>query len=134
MDLGKSPLFSMITKRLDWLVRRQQVLAHNIANSDTPGFKPLDVTPIDFRRLADREARRVEVRATDARHLSSPRRSAGIGVRAQSETHETTRSGNAVVLEEQLLKVSETVMAYQLTTNLYRKHMNMIRMALGRNG
>ncbi len=134
MDLGKSPLFSMITKRLDWLVRRQQVLAHNIANSDTPGYKPLDIAPLDFRRLAESEARRVEISATDARHLTRPRRSAGIGLRTQSETYETTPSGNAVVLEEQLLKVSETVMDYQLTTNLYRKHMNMIRMALGRNG
>ena len=134
MDLGKSPLFSMITKRLDWLVRRQQVLAHNIANSDTPGFKARDIAPLDFRRLADSESRRVEVSATDARHLSLHRRSAGSGLRAQSGTQETTPSGNTVVLEEQLLKVSETVMDYQLTTNLYRKHMNMIRMALGRNG
>ena len=45
-----------------------------------------------------------------------------------------TPSGNAVVLEEQLMKVAETVMDHQITANLYAKHVNMIRMVLGRTG
>ena len=47
MDLSQSPLFSMLTRRLQWLGQRQQVLAQNIANSDTPGFKPRDVAGHD---------------------------------------------------------------------------------------
>jgi flagellar basal-body rod protein FlgB len=38
------------------------------------------------------------------------------------------------VLEEQLVKVAETQMDYQTMTNLYRKHMQMFRIALGRGG
>ena len=40
-------------------------------------------------------------------------------------------SGNAVVLEEQTAKAAETALAYQLTSNLYRKYLGMVRSALG---
>ena len=36
MDLSSLNLFSMLGKRMSWLGARQEVLAHNIANSDTP--------------------------------------------------------------------------------------------------
>ena len=32
------------------------------------------------------------------------------------------------------MKVAETVMNHQITANLYTKHVNMIRMVLGRTG
>ncbi len=132
MDLGKLPLISMITSRMAWLGRRQQVLAHNVANSDTPGFRPLDVKPLDFHGLAQSEARRVELSATDGRHLAGRRPAPRFREETQEQTHETSPAGNAVVIEEQLAKVAETVMDYQLMTNLYRKHVNMIKTALGR--
>jgi flagellar basal-body rod protein FlgB len=37
-----------------------------------------------------------------------------------------------VVVEEQMIKVAETQMDYQLVTNLYRKHVDMIKTAIGR--
>jgi len=45
-----------------------------------------------------------------------------------------TLSGNAVDLEGELRKVSETSMDYQAMVNLYRKHVSMLRTAIGRNG
>ncbi len=132
MDLGKTPIFAMITKRMAWLGQRQQVLARNIANSDTPGFKPRDVKPLDFQRLAQSEARGLGVSLTNARHLTGGPRSPGFSETTQNQPRATNLAGNAVVIEEQLMKVSETVMNYQLMTNLYRKHLNMIKTALGR--
>ena len=134
MDLSQSPLFSMLTRRLQWLGQRQQVLAQNIANSDTPGFKPRDVEPLDFQRLAESEARRLVASATNPRHISRRRGSLEIRAGEQKGAFETAPGGNAVVVEEQLMKVAETVMSYQLITNLYRKHVNMIKTALGRSG
>jgi flagellar basal-body rod protein FlgB len=46
-------------------------------------------------------------------------------------TYETTPDGNAVILEEQMAKATETALDYQLTSNLYRKYLGMIRIALG---
>ena len=48
MDLRKIPVFAAITQRMGWLNQRQQVLAQNIANSDTPGFRPKDLEEIKF--------------------------------------------------------------------------------------
>ena len=48
MDLSKIPLFTMLTERMAWLNKRQAVLAQNIANADTPGYKPKDPAPVDF--------------------------------------------------------------------------------------
>jgi flagellar basal-body rod protein FlgB len=39
--------------------------------------------------------------------------------------------GNAVVLEEQALKAAQTALDFQLTSNLYRKYLGMVRIALG---
>ena len=51
-------------------------------------------------------------------------------VERQGKPWETSPSGNAVVIEEQLLKVSKTQLDYEAMANLYRKHMDMFRTAL----
>ena len=48
MDLNDLGIFSMMTKRMAWLTKRQRVLAHNIANSDTPGYRPYDLKAQNF--------------------------------------------------------------------------------------
>ena len=133
MNLNTIPLFAMLTERLSWLNQHQQVLANNIANADTPGFKPNDLAPINFRRLAENASRQFTITSTNSLHLVSSARSSGpFRVSQQSEFFESSPSGNAVVLEEQLMKVSQTVMDHRITAGLYAKHLGMIRMAIGR--
>ena len=107
MDLSKIPLFSMLNDRMAWLGQRQEVLAHNIANADTPGFVPSDLVPVDFAKLAQAEVRHIDVTATDAGHLVGASRPTTFRQTEQTGAYETTPSGNAVVLEEQLMKVSQ---------------------------
>jgi flagellar basal-body rod protein FlgB len=52
-------------------------------------------------------------------------------IKNSRDMYETAPSGNAVILEQQLIKNAETVTDYQLMTNLYRKHVSMFKMALG---
>ena len=40
--------------------------------------------------------------------------------------------GNSVVLEEEMLKIADTQMDHNMTANLYRKQIGMIKTALGR--
>jgi len=133
MDLRKIPLFAMMSRRLSWLGARQQVLAENIANADTPGYKPRDLKPLDFRVLAAGHIAPLAPTVTSPMHLAgfSP---ADAPAGAEKDRHplETKLSGNAVVLEQQLVKANRNATDYELTTNLYRKHLQMIRDALGR--
>ena len=39
------PLLNQIKGRLGWLDDRQRVIAQNVANADSPGFRPLDLKP-----------------------------------------------------------------------------------------
>lgn len=133
MNLNTIPLFSMLTERLSWLGQRQQVLANNIANADTPGFKPRDLAPVNFQRLAEDASRQFPITGTNSLHMVSSARSSGpFRVNEQSSFLETTPSGNAVVLEEQLMKMSQNVMEHRITAGLYAKHLGMIRTAIGR--
>lgn len=134
MDLNDLPIFAMMTKRMAWLTKRQEVLAQNIANSDTPGFRPSDLMAQKFRgMLRSASGASMELRQTNSGHMAHSKRSRAFREEKQKETYETSPDGNAVVLEEQLMKVSETQGNYRLATNLYRKHVRMIKAALGRD-
>jgi len=133
MDLGHLKLFSLLGKRMSWLGARQEVLAHNVANADTPGYVPHDLKAQDFGSLLRPSAPQPELRATDADHLEPTRRRPRHPEAKDREVFETTPDGNAVVLEDQLMKVSETQADYRLATNLYSKHIAMIKAAIGRD-
>ena len=134
MNLNTIPLFSMLTERLSWLGQRQQVLANNVANADTPGFKPADLAPVNFERLAEDASRKFPIASTNSQHLVSSARSSGpYRVTAQNTISGLPSSNNTVVLEEQLMMISQTVMEHRITASLYSKHMSMIRTAMGRS-
>lgn len=133
MDFSSIPLFDRITQRMSWLSERTRVLSQNIANADTAGYQPKDLKPLDFeaemRRLAP-----VEPRRTSAHHLTGTVAPAGdFDAKKARKTYETTPAGNAVVIEEQMMKVSETQTNYNMMVNLYRKHVDLFKTAIGRN-
>ena len=132
---GDLNIFAVLSKRMDWLSQRQKVLADNIANADTPNYKPRDLNPSEVHRILRKRSPDVNPKATTAAHLQGTTLRGGPArVERQGKSWETSPSGNAVVIEEQLLKVAETQSDYELMTNLYRKHMAMFRMALRGGG
>ena len=132
MDLSRIPLFAMMTKRMAWLDQRQEILAENLANADTPQYKPRDLAPADFRGLIAAGEARLKARRTDASHLGLGSREGEFRPVEQQDSYEATLSGNAVVVEEQMMKVVETAVHHQTVTKLYRAHINMLKTALGR--
>ena len=130
----KLNVFAAITRRLDWLGQRQRVLAQNIANADTPNYLPRDLKDGPFSKLLARRLRPAVPVTTHPDHIVPARGNRGARVREDKNTYETAPAGNAVVLEEQMVKVAENQMSYQTMTNLYRKHLQMMRTALGSKG
>lgn len=132
MGLNNLPIFAIMTKQMAWLTKRQEVLAQNIANADTPDYRPKDLLPLKFRdMLRPSKLRGLEMKTTNGAHMSQVLQKSSFRAATQKQTYETAPDGNAVVIEEQLMKVSENQGSYRLVTNLYRKHVNMIRIALG---
>ena len=133
MELDKLSLFSVVKKRLAWLGHRQEVLAQNIANSDTPRYQARDLKAFKFKDLVRNQGPNIRMAVTEGSHLTgSPKRVVDFKVETERLPMETSPNGNSVVLEEQMAKISETGISYRLTTELYKKHLNILRMAIGR--
>ena len=132
---AKFNIFAVLGKRMDWLSQRQQVLAENVANADTPNYVPRDLDEAEFGRILRNQLSPMAPKATHAAHLrGTVQRGGPANSTRQKDPYETSPSGNAVILEEQLIKVTKTQSDYQMIVNLYRKHMDMVRTALGRGG
>jgi flagellar basal-body rod protein FlgB len=138
MDINQLALFRTLAQRLDWLSQRQTVLAQNVANADTPGYRPQDLEPFErhLRRAGGpRGGPRLATATTDPNHLSGRVEPASTAkADRMPDAYESAPGGNEVVLEQQMMNVAETAMHHQMALNLYRKHVGMIRMALGRGG
>lgn len=136
-------LFRGIMAKMSWLDQNQQVIAQNVANSDTPGYQPQTLKDVDFRSYMGPSAghgggtAKVSLAATDGAHMGN-QTGGGHAVKAalkgQSTVYETSPNDNGVVLEEQLYKANQNSMQYQIASDIYRRSAGMIRMALQGSG
>ncbi len=125
-------LFQAVRKRMDWLAQRQEVLSQNIANADTPKYRARDLKSYNFIELIRRENAQLNMKVVNDGHLSGrQKRIRDFAEYKDRRPFETAPTGNSVVLEEQMAKVGETGSNYKLATNLYKKHIGMLRTALG---
>ena len=133
MNLNDIPLFRMMSQKMEWLAERQRLLAHNVANVNTPGYRSQDLKPLDFDSLvrAGTNTGRAAARATHAGHITGSASSGSTRFKLKAENRNAQQSitGNDIVVEQEMMKVAQTSMEYQLTTNLYRKHLAIIRAA-----
>ena len=146
MSLNDIPIMSALVKRMKWLNQNQAVITQNIANADTPGYKPKKIEPQNFSAMvasvtgsksptgspgAGRSGGSLaDVQVTDVASLNQ-------GAQSFAETNDTVRetspTGNAVVLEEEMMKLADNQMQYGLITNLYKKNIGLLRAAMGKN-
>ena len=133
MDITKLNFFNAVTGRMAWLQERQKVLAQNVAHADTPNYVAKDLKQPDFKTLLGQQSSsRLNVRATHRSHMSaSPANTIGTQ-RFKIEPHamEATPTGNAVILEEEIMKVAQTTVEFNVMTNLYRKGVSLMRIAI----
>jgi flagellar basal-body rod protein FlgB len=131
MDFTKLPLFQRLSDRMGWLSARQDVLSQNVANADTPSYTPRDLKPESF---GDQLQKLMPVapEMTNPMHLQGtiPADKKPGSEKSKSE-YESAPAGNSVILEEQMMKVAQTQMNYQLITNLYSKHVEIMKRAIG---
>ena len=129
MGITDLPLLGQIKGRLSWLDERQRVIAQNVANADTPGYASRDLNqPTDFAAAMRAGGGGVRMVTTSAMHIAPK----GPVTRYESKAapdSETTLDGNSVVVEEQMLKMAESRMAYDAAIGFYQKSMQMLRMA-----
>ena len=138
MELTNLPMFGLLRNRMNWLGQRQEVLAQNVANADTPNYSSHDLKAFDFRQVlsdSHRDQKGVALRRTNVAHIQDgPAGGRGDFVSGEvKDPYETAPDGNAVVIEEQMVKMNETVTNHSLMTQIYKKQMLMFK-AVTRKG
>lgn len=130
-------LMQAAIQKMHWHESRQKALSANIANADTPGYKPQDIAPMDFKGLLESSSSKISLSAgglatTDSKHLSADGGGAAgkTVTKSQKNPYETSPTGNAVVLEEQLLKMNKNFTDHRLTTTIYQKNIDMLKAAI----
>lgn len=145
MSATDLPLVSMLKARMQWHQGRQKLLAENVANADTPHFRPRDLAEPRF--AADGTAApplrgggaagggdegAFSVQVTNPMHMAGAPGEAAGATRAANR-FEVVPSGNAVSLEDEMMKVAQNQADYQLAASLYQKSLQMLRHAVGKN-
>lgn len=135
MSISDLQLFQALKSKMQWHQSRQGVLAENVANADTPGYAGKDLKAFSFEDVMARHSSGLQTSRTSTSHMvGSMMRESGNVEHDEATGFEVTPDGNSVVLEEQMMKVTENQMDYQTVASLYQKGLGLIRTALSRNG
>jgi|SRR6185437_14982627 len=135
MAISDIPILSMLRTRMNWGQERQRVLAENIANADTPGFRPRDLTPPKFDSALGvaSSGPAVTLVRTEPGHIAGPDGGGATDFRSQNtKGYEVHPTGNAVSLEDEMMKLAANQMDYQAVTALYTRSLNMLKTAIGK--
>jgi flagellar basal-body rod protein FlgB len=132
MPISEIPVLAMLRTRMQWHQERQQLLAENVANANSPRFKPRDLAPPDLTR--QQPAAAVALVRTSPAHLAVGDAGTAQFEFERSGQFEVRPAGNAVTLEDEMLKVAANQMDYQAVTALYARGLALIKTALGKSG
>ncbi len=122
--------FAVAEKVLALRGYRQQLLASNIANADTPNYKAVD---IDFSKaLAAAGGSNLAMARTSARHLEGGAGSSLAGVKPQYRNAvQPSVDGNTVDTNIEQAQFTENALQYSTTMQFLNEKIKGIKLALG---
>src|ERR1700744_3665183 len=101
MPISDIPILSMLRERMQWHQARQQVLAENVANADTPNYKAKDLAPLDFE--GELSVASVGLARTDPNHIPVQMGSGSQFETDSSGRYEIRPRGNSVTHEDEMM-------------------------------
>lgn len=128
MTLDDIPLFATLKSRLGYLTERQRLISENVANSDTPGYQPHDLK--SFTIPGSHAGAALAPVQTSAGHMTGVAAKGGVWAAQDSPDSEGRLDGNHVVLEEEMMKLTDARMSYDTAIGFYEKSLSMIQLAI----
>jgi flagellar basal-body rod protein FlgB len=135
MAITDLPMLSVLRTKMQWHQERQRVLAENISHSDTPNFKPRDLVEPKFDSSGTGPVTGAMPSLAMTRTSSGHIQATGVSENFSSSNrggYETRPAGNAVNLEDEMLKVSANQMDYAAATSLYSRSLGLLKIAIGK--
>jgi flagellar basal-body rod protein FlgB len=118
--LFNQPNYLAAKKTLDAVVLRQQAIANNIANLETPGYKRMDLASSFESELEKASA------SGDASQINSLKPTLAVDTTAVP----SSRDGNTVHLENELMQLNENSVEHSLETQLVSGMLQRMQMAI----
>jgi len=134
MGLMNLPVFAAITDKMRWHQTRQGLLAENVANAETPGYRGRDLAQYNFaERASASSSATLSTTVTQPLHIAvTSSGEAAFGAQRMAN-FEVTPEGNGITLEDEMMKVTTNMIDYQAATSVYQKSLKIIKTALGRS-
>ena len=127
---------NLLTETIKFAERRHQILASNIANLDTPGYKTQDLSVENFQSAL---AETLEAKKTStATNSPFPGHANSRGVAADQAQHHLHNSyeqilyhdGSDVSMEQQVTNISKNQAMHSTAIAILRQQMNQLKMAI----
>lgn len=109
--------------------QRQAIVAQNMANADTPGYRARDIAP--FAQTLKGDASSGGMRTSRARHLNG---ASGAGLMWETTTPKAAAdpNGNTVSIETEMLRAVDTKRQHDRALAIYKSSLKLLRTSLGR--
>lgn len=116
-------LFDLASQHNDWLAKRQTVLADNIANANTPGYRAIDLQAFE----SVLESANLQMAVTQRGHMAPDATSAMPSTEVAGEkSWDAFRSGNNVNLEQEMIKAGDVNRAYSMNMGVLKAFHRML--------
>jgi len=133
MSINDLPVLSALRTKMQWHQERQRVLSENVSNSDTPNFRPRELVEPKFDKTGATTGSMgtLAMTVTSASHMTPPGAASSFD-QNKNAGFETRPAGNAVNLEEEMMKSANNQMDYAAVTSLYSKSLHLLKTAIGK--
>jgi len=118
--LFNQPNYLAAKKSLDAIVLRQDAIANNIANLETPGYKRIDLAP-SFQTQLEQACASGNAQEIDALKPT---------LTVDTSSVASSRDGNSVHLQNELMQMNENAVAHSLETQLISGMIERMQMAI----
>ena len=127
MPITDIPILAMLRERMQWQQARQEVLAENVANADTPDYQARDLAPLDFAH--ELSVASLALDRTNPEHIAAASGGSQFATDA-SARYEIRPRGNSVSHEDEMMNVASNQMDYEAATELYTHSLDLIKLAV----
>ena len=114
----------MLTSMLDYQSRRHKVIASNIANIDTPGYRPRELAFTKELSEAMLHNSSVEMTRSNEKHLPTA------SYQVRSSDVEVVNAGNKVDIDGEMGKLADNHLKYNLTVELLARKFKSLNSVL----
>lgn len=119
-------VFDALHQNMDLRLQREGLIHANIANAETPGYRPVDLDFQDqLNSLLKTEDQNVSV--TSGNHLGAEPSSQPINGEVVEQAGEVSADGNAVDIERQMAELASNSFNYKASARMVTKKLALIK-------